>query len=213
MNDQLSNSTLPPHPPYQILYKRVKYPRITVKPNLEVLISVPLFFTPLAIQELIHKHQDWISKTLIKFAQDHYLQELQGHDGEILLFGDWISLSSLPSNPKLYLRVQLQEYIFPQVMHYSNLMGLEFAEVKITNALSRFGSCTYDHRLLFSFMLVFAPKELIIYVIIHELAHISHKNHSKAFWDLVKSYCPQYKSLRASLRKKSRIYPNLIQRL
>lgn len=213
MEHQSLNGTLASHPSYQVLYKRVKYPRITIKPNFQVLISVPLFFTPLEAQELIDKHQDWINKSLIKLAQDHFLQDLQGHDGEILFFGEWISLSSLPSNPKAYLKAQLQEDLFAQVRHYSKLMGLEFTEIKITNALSRFGSCTYDHRLLFSFMLIFAPRKLIAYVVVHELAHIRHKNHSKAFWDLVERYCPSCKSLRASLRKKARIYPELIQRL
>lgn len=230
-------------PVYQILYKRVKYPSITIKPDSKICLRVPLFFTPLEVQALIERYQDWINQALAKFAHQAILlnQEIQEHDGEILLFGEWMPLSSLPLSPsssslsssfssssllsssllssslphglKPYLKARLQEYLFPQVAHYSKLMGVEFVEIRITNALSRFGSCTYDNRLFFSLMLVFAPHELITYVVIHELAHIRHKNHSKSFWEFVERFCPDCKALRASLRKKARIYPKLMELL
>ena len=92
-------------------------------------------------------------------------------------------------------------------------MELPYTALKITNATSRFGSCTYDNRLFFSLMLGFARKELIDYVIIHELAHIRHKNHSPAFWQLVEQHCKDSKALRATLRQEARIYPLLLQRL
>lgn len=214
MNNQSLSSALTSSFSYRILYKRVKYPRITIKPNLEILISVPFFFTLIEVYSLIDRHQDWINKTLIKLIREDSFLELQKHKSdEILFFGDWVSLSSLSANPKSYLKNQLQKYLFSQVAYYSRRMGLKFEEIRVTNALSRFGSCTHDNRLFFSFMLVFAPKDLITYVVIHELAHIPHKNHSKAFWNLVQFYCPNYKFLRISLQKRARIYPELIHRL
>lgn len=212
----------------QILYKRIKHPRITIRPDLSISVSVPLYFTPLDAQRFIHVHQSWINRALekLKARADSLSRELQAHQGEILLFGVWTPLLELfldipPSHRssnqsqhiKLYLKSQLQAYLIPQVAHYARSMGTKVTETKITNALSRFGSCTQDNRLFFSLMLVFSPRELIDYVIIHELAHIRHKNHSRAFWLFVESHCPDWKPKRALLRQQARIYPFLLQRL
>lgn len=239
------------NPTLEVLYKRVKYPRITIKPDLKILVSVPLSFTHNQTQNFIQSHQGWIDKTLAKLqAHANILhQEILAHEGEILCFGVWMPIldllslaelsshrfstrvasdshldstpspTALPSHPKsshtlrIYLKAQLQAYILPQITHYSKLMGVQYVEVKITNALGKFGSCTHNNRLFFSFMLVFAPKVLIDYVIIHELAHIRYKNHSKAFWDFVQAHCPEFKLKRATLRHQARIYPLLLEKL
>lgn len=222
-------------PSLQILYKQVKHPRITIKPDLRIFVGVPLSFSPLDAQDFIHQHQAWIDMTLAKLTKhaDSLSKEMQDHKGEILFFGVWTPLATLldcapptltshtatPPSPstsrwiKSHLKAQLQAYIFPQATHYAQLMGVKFTELRITNALSRFGSCTHNNRLFFSLMLVFASRELIDYVIIHELAHIRHKNHSKAFWDFVQAHCTHHKYKRIALRQKAKIYPLLLQQL
>ncbi len=82
-------------------------------------------------------------------------------------------------------------------------MGTSCRSVTITSARSRWGSCSYDNAVRYSFRLLFAPKEVVEYVTIHELAHTKHKNHSKAFWDEVAKYCPDWKEKRNWLKKHS----------
>ena len=82
-------------------------------------------------------------------------------------------------------------------------MGTSYRAVTITSARSRWGSCSYDNAVRYSFRLLFAPKEVVEYVTVHELTHTKHKNHSKAFWDEVAKYCPDWKEKRNWLKKHS----------
>lgn len=209
--------------------KAIMYPRIVIKADLSVYVRVPKAFSQEQILDFIHTHQGWIHTTLNKLQaqkQDSHIF-LQSHAGKIPVFGEWLryekiltesTAKSKPNSPqphrlKAILRTLLLEYITQQCAFYASLMGLVYKDIKITNALSRFGSCTFDNRLKFSVMLIFADKKLIDYVIIHELSHIVHKNHSQSFWNLVERFCPNAKVHRKALRKQARFYPALLQRL
>ena len=73
--------------------------------------------------------------------------------------------------------------------------------VKINNAKKRWGSCGSDKRINFSWRLVMVDEDLIDYVIVHELAHLTELNHSKKFWAVVERYIPDYKRCRKQLRE------------
>lgn len=64
--------------------------------------------------------------------------------------------------------------------------------ITLRDTRSRWGSCSSDHNLMFSWRLVFAPFEVLEYVVSHEVAHLRHMNHSPAFWDTVSMLCPDY---------------------
>lgn len=78
--------------------------------------------------------------------------------------------------------------------------GLTFNSIKITSANKRWGSCGTIGNLNFSWKLIMAPLSVIDYVVIHELAHLEHKNHSKAFWNSVKVMNPNYEKAKTWLR-------------
>ena len=79
-------------------------------------------------------------------------------------------------------------------------MQTSFASVCISSAKTRWGSCSYDNAIRYSFRVLYAPKEVIEYVVVHELAHTKHKNHSKAFWDFLQSFVPDWKERRKWLK-------------
>jgi predicted metal-dependent hydrolase len=82
-------------------------------------------------------------------------------------------------------------------------MGTTYASVSVSTAKSRWGSCTGDNKIRFSFRLLYAPKDVVEYVVYHELAHTRHKNHSPLFWSEVQKYVPDYKQKRAWLKTHS----------
>lgn len=91
------------------------------------------------------------------------------------------------------LRRDAMIYIPQRVEYYSAIMSLKPAEIKITSARKRFGSCSGDNRLCFSLYLMAYPAAAIDYVVVHELAHIKEKNHSKNFYSIINKILPDYK--------------------
>ena len=89
----------------------------------------------------------------------------------------------------------------PKVQHYAKLMNLYPTGLKITSARTRFGSCSGKNSICFSWRLMDYPELAIDYVVVHELAHIVHKNHGPQFWALVERYLPDYRARRAMLRE------------
>jgi len=94
-----------------------------------------------------------------------------------------------------------KEKIPPIVEHYADIMGLSPQGVRITKAEKRFGSCSGKNRLCFSYRLMQYPQEAIEYVVVHELAHIVHKNHGRDFYALIETTLPDYKKREALLKK------------
>lgn len=88
-----------------------------------------------------------------------------------------------------------------RVTHFSKKMKLNPTNVTFRKAKTRWGSCSNRNSISLNIALTALPRTLSDYVIIHELAHIKHKNHSKAFWNLVAKYYPDYKEAKAELKK------------
>ncbi|HEX2964309.1 MAG TPA: SprT family zinc-dependent metalloprotease [Syntrophorhabdaceae bacterium] len=95
------------------------------------------------------------------------------------------------------------EIFAERVRFYSRKLSLYPVDVRISSARTRYGSCTADNKLFFSFRLVMAPYSKIDYVIVHELAHIKIKDHSHRFWKYMEQVMPDYKKHRIWLRENS----------
>ena len=98
------------------------------------------------------------------------------------------------------LQRRAKAWIPPRVAHFAAVMGVQPAKVRISGAKTRFGSCSGKNVLSFSYRLMRYPPEAIDYVVVHELAHIRHHDHSPAFWKEVEAYMPDYRERRALLR-------------
>jgi len=93
----------------------------------------------------------------------------------------------------------------PQRTHYfANIMGIKPVRVGITSAKTRWGSCSTEKRINYSWRLMMASDDIIDYVIVHELAHILEFNHPGQFWATVASVLPDYKQRRERLKELQR---------
>lgn len=84
--------------------------------------------------------------------------------------------------------------------YYAAKMGVTYTHIGITGAKGRFGSCSAKGSINYSFRLMLYPEETWDYIVVHELCHLHHFDHSKAFWQMVETYLPDYKA-RAALLK------------
>lgn len=91
------------------------------------------------------------------------------------------------------LRKKAKEILPSKVKYYSELTGVSPAGITITGARTRFGSCSGKNRISFSFYLMRFPEEAVDYVVVHELCHILHHNHSKEFYKAIEKILPDYK--------------------
>ena len=93
----------------------------------------------------------------------------------------------------VWLKLEAEKIIRERVARYANIMGVSYAGVKISDAKGRWGSCSPKDSLNFAWRLVLAPLGVIDYVVVHELSHITYKNHRSQFWARVKTVLPHYK--------------------
>ena len=90
--------------------------------------------------------------------------------------------------------------------YWSNITKINYTRVNVKDAKTRYGSCVPSKKALhFSSRLVMLPNEAIDAVIVHELCHIIHPNHSKNFYDLVEKYIPNYKQIDKYLKKNGKL--------
>ena len=98
-------------------------------------------------------------------------------------------------------KAQAYQKISERVIWHSSLSGLKYNKIKISGAQKRWGSCSAKGNLNFSWRLIMAPLRVLDYVVVHELAHLEEKNHSKRFWNKIKIIQPDYEQYKDWLKE------------
>ena len=104
-------------------------------------------------------------------------------------------------NARKFLQKTAKSYIIPRTALLAKKMGISYGEITLKEQKTRWGSCSSIGNLNFNWRLVHFEPPIIDYVIIHELAHRVHMNHSSDFWKLVETYDPEYKMKRGWLKR------------
>ncbi len=167
---------------------------------------------------LLNDKSAWILKKLQENASKEIIEV--NLEDEVLLFGE---VYSIDSEEATLLRKKLHRlksttpqsiqqaydrfykemaklYLTQELEKYATIMQLEFSALKFRKMRSRWGSCSSKGVITLNSELMKLEKELIRYVIIHELAHLVHMNHSKEFHALVEAYLPDSKQIRKRLK-------------
>lgn len=140
------------------------------------------------IEKFVKKHSLWIEK-----KQKTYKEEKENNPEHIQTESEMRDLKH-----------QAKVYIPQRVEYLAKKFAKKYNKIKITSAKTRWGSCTSQKNLNFSYRLIGAEKEAIDYVIIHELAHLKYMNHSKIFWNHVWEMMPDYKKWDSWLKNEGR---------
>ena len=148
-----------------------------------LVVRAPLFTSQAEIRRIVEENADWIRR-----HREISARRRAAHP------------EPTEEERKALIR-RAREILPPKVEHYAAVLGVRPAGITITSARTRFGSCSGKNRLSFSWRLMEYPEEAIDYVVVHELCHIRHHDHSPAFYDLIASVMPDHKARRALLRK------------
>lgn len=160
---------------------------LEVKPTGEVLARVPMYVSDRDIKKFIDSHKKWIIEkcSLVKAREKHK---------SVTTFPPYDEFSRKE-------RDEIKEKITQRVQYYSLKMDVTYNRVSVRNQKTRWGSCSSKGNLNFNYRLFYLPEELLDYVVVHELAHRRHMNHSKDFWQEVEMYFPDYKACRKQLKE------------
>jgi predicted metal-dependent hydrolase len=200
---------------------------LEVKRDGSLLARVPEGSSVEAIQKAIDSKMRWILKQRAeiykldisadpkKFVDGEkflylgvvYPLSVDGTDGAHLVFdGEKFILSKEHQSQARdvfveWYRERAERHILERVQQYSSQYNIPFERIRITNAERRWGACNNKGILRFSWRLAMAPQDVIDYVIVHELAHIKHLNHSRAYWQEVIAIMPDFKERKRWLFK------------
>ncbi|MDL0130062.1 SprT family zinc-dependent metalloprotease [Halobacterium salinarum] len=89
-------------------------------------------------------------------------------------------------------RREARDYFQERIDHYADEMGVNPGQLELRNQRTRWASCSVQRTLSFNWRLVMAPPDVIDYVVVHELAHLRERNHTRRFWQIVQRYDPDY---------------------
>ena len=209
--------------PDEIIYSSRKTLSISIDPFSRLIVRAPKGFAKEKIVAFLREKENWILKkkaerqgvgiclppenldgyAFLLLGRKHTIflkeQAKVGYDPET----DSLYLPKKNSKERLikWLKENAKRILTQATAQTAARMGVSYQSVSITSARGRWGSCSGDNAIRYSFRLIYAPKEVIEYVIIHELAHTKHKNHSKAFWAEVAAYMPDWKEKRNWLKR------------
>lgn len=205
---------------YTVIKQRRKTATISIDTKLNIIVKVPLYMTKKQVEELVTKQETWILSTLDKKkklleTQDWY------YTGKLLYMGEYRKIEriitslqkfSIDFNDKGFIivsdgsenierqlvekffRKQAKEELTKLADFYAKKVGVQYHKITIRNQATRWGSCSSRGNLSFNLRIMCAPKEMIEYVVLHEIMHLRHFDHSEAFWQSIEEVMPNYKA-------------------
>ena len=154
---------------------------IEIRPDMRVIVRAPYQASGSYIEQFIADRTDWIVEHLRKLEQ----KNRQCNDA--------LPVKKLSNNDIKELADKACACIPGRVAHFAPLVGVTYGRITIRNQRTRWGSCSSKGNLNFNWRLIFAPEEVVDYIVVHELAHRKEMNHSRAFYNVVASVLPDYK--------------------
>ena len=211
-------------------YVRVRRARryiLRVRPDGTLRVTVPRGGSRAGAERFADRHQRWIERERARVLTEHAPAAWR-HGTTILLRGREHAITvtplgggrtrvayadralELPAAAELRpaveadLRAVAKALLIPRIHELAARHGVDVSRVLIRNQRSRWGSCSPTGVIALNFRLVQMPPDVCDYVLLHELMHRRHQNHSKRFWRLVESVCPAFREAEAWLRAHGR---------
>ena len=199
--------------------------RIRLSAKGEVLVSAPWLFPKVAIEQYISSKKDWIVENLPEYGLEFYdgfkfgqRLDLKIHPNSLKnrskLVTNTLNVyidSALDTSDKSQqdyiekrvinaMKLEAEVQLLPRLNHLAQATGHEFNQGHVKNLKSRWGSCDRQKNIILNVFMLQLPEELQDYVIIHELTHTQHLNHSKEFWEHLTSILTDARRLSRELK-------------
>lgn len=212
--------TLPGNPPVDILLRRSgRARRLSLRVSQldgRVTLTLPKGVSEREARRFAEEKAGWISGALSRRGESVEILPgavlpVEGHDRQVVT-GSGRSARLLPGTITVpagregpaaaaLLKHMARDRLQASVERYAGMVERPFGRVTLRDTRSRWGSCSSEGNLMFSWRLILAPRAVLDYVAAHEVAHLVHMDHSPAFWALVGDIFPGYREERSWLRR------------
>ena len=207
--------------PYKIVRSKRKTLALTIDSEAQLIARAPMKLGEDVIKDFIRKKEKWIidkQRQVMDYAtkQSAFILEdgenvlyfgksyavLRRDTSEIAIEGNFLIVPETMTLDGFaaWMKEQGNDIIRERVDYYANLLGVKYSSIKMSEAKRRWGSCGTGNTLNFAWRLVMCPQSVIDYVVVHELSHITYKDHSAKFWTRVATVIPSYKEAQDWLR-------------
>jgi predicted metal-dependent hydrolase len=216
--------------PFQVEFRKRRTMEIRIQPPDQITVIAPLRLSKDTIIKEVQGKADWIIKKLSEYENLNYKNLKKEYiDGEVFMYlGNQYPLLIMDANYKIprvkfqdntiviststkeeenlknalekWYREKALEVITERIKYYEPYFKVRPSGIVIKEQKKRWGSCTSEKKLLFNWRLIMAPIPVIDYVIVHEMSHMIHMDHSKNFWNQVESILPDYKDRKKWLK-------------
>ncbi len=208
--------------PDEIIHSKRKTLSISVDAHARLIVRAPLRCTAAQISAFLSEKEGWILRkqaerkgaginfppenlegyvfpilgemTTVRLVDDKKI----GYDGQAHLL--YIPRERSRERLKKWLKENAKRIVGKVTEEQAARMQTSYTSLSVTSARTRWGSCSAKNALRYTFRLVYCPREIIEYVVVHELAHTKHKNHAAPFWREVEKYIPDWKVRRKWLK-------------
>ena len=208
---------------------RAKYAKLQIKPFGGLEVVIPKRFPKSAIPDLIRQHAGWIQRQLAKYREQALEPELP-HVIDLAISQRQITIDYLPepvlnlcsenhlcigganyqhgvNQLRRWIRKEAWKLLPPLLEQLSLATRLGYKRVSIRSQKTRWGSCSASGTISLNDQLLFLPRQTVEYLIIHELCHTRHMNHSAKFWQLVEHHCAAFRSHEKCLNQAKEVIP------
>jgi len=213
---------------YLLLRSKRRTVAITLNSQGDLIVKAPEYLPSAQIDLILQQKVHWIERARNRIQQQRKLSYNPLLDHKLILFGQNYSINFTETNypiqigahtiffPKTnsptkqlvnFYKEQLKTYLHNQLPTWAKTMQVQYQSVKITSAKKRLGSCSGHKTLCFSWLNAVLPTWVIDYIVVHELAHLKHLNHSPQFWSVVKTYYPNYQIAKKYIRQNLHLFP------
>ena len=217
--------------PHKIIKSKRRTLSLSINENAELIVRAPNQISNKQIEEFIIEKSKWINKN--KNLMQSRINEMNDSDSDYLFLGNIYPLIKVNEDPnkidfngtefitsienqdkfksslKSWYKIKFKEIAIPRLNYFSDKYNLKINQVRFKNQKTLWGSCSSKNNINLNYLLVMAPMLVIDYVIIHELVHTVHKNHSENFWNAVEAIMPDYKKAKKWLNKNGYKFRNL----
>ena len=191
-------------------------------------VIVPNHLSDARIAELVNKRTSWIRQKLREqseapstkpkeyvngesfcyLGRNYRLKVLQNRNHEVKLHGGYLEVGVTQSVKEINIRRALVKWYVQHALdrltektnRYAAIMGVSPHSITVKEYKARWGSCTSQGDISYNWRIVIAPHHIVDYVVVHELCHLKHQNHSPTYWKAVKRMIPDYKERRHWLK-------------